>query len=234
MPVPNLTSVYHQPNQPLDRLELSNPQVAALFLKINVTGYLAQFIGAETTVKQAATQLGIKLNVMAYWTERFLHFGLIDLTRTERRGGSAIKHYQSVANEFIVPVDLIEGTDHDQILQLIMQRDYQRFSHSVVVAGRKLTPDWRLRLFRDRAGHGLHLEPIVQPAAQAMAQATYGVPMQRPLHDWARIALPAQQASEFHRELYDLFERFRAAATPEPDAVWPCFTMHVGFVEDAG
>jgi hypothetical protein len=204
------------------RLKISDSQVAALFVKDHVSSYLAQFIGSEITVKRAALQIGAKLNVMAYWAARFVKLGLIRVTRIETRGGSAVKHYRAVADEFVVPIALLEGLTTTEVLQRVMRRDYDRFSRSVSAAGNRLTSDWHLRLYRDAWGHGTPLEP----------SGALEVSAPRPLHDFMYVTLPANEASEFHRELAALLERFKAAAQHQPGL--PRFLMHVGFVEDAG
>lgn len=206
------------------RLEITDPDVAALFIKEHVAAYLSQFIGAEITIAKAANQTNVKLNVMAYWAGRFLKLGLIRVTKTETRGGSAIKHYQSVTNEFIVPVHLFENMTGDVLLKHIQQRDYNHFSHNVANVGLKLTEDWQLRLFRSPTGFGLHLEPVFQEMPKVIPR--------RPLHDFAEIAMPTAQAAQFYSELEALFERFRL--TKHFDAELPRFIMHVGFVEVTG
>jgi hypothetical protein len=204
-----------------ETLVISDPGVAALFLKDNLPAYLAQFIGTESTVKRAAQNTDTKLNVMAYWARRFLHLGLLRRTRIEARGGSAITHYRSSANQFIIPVHLIAGFTQTEILQRVMARDYDRFSRFVVNMGTKLTPDWQLRLYRDHAGYGTDLEPAHLPQAQA--------PMpKRPLHDWAYIHLPEQEAAAFREELVSLFERMKRASQPA-SGLTP-YAIHVGFV----
>lgn len=75
MTAPNLTCA--------DRLEITDPKIAALSIKDHVSSYLAQFIGAEITLKKAAAQIGAKLNVLAYWAARFVTLGLIRVTRVE-------------------------------------------------------------------------------------------------------------------------------------------------------
>jgi len=126
------------------QMEITDPRVAALFVKPHVAGYLAQFIGAETTVKRAALRVNTKLNVMAYWAERFLNLGLIRVARVESRAGSAVKVYQSVANEFIISVDKLEGLTNNEVLQRIMHRHYDPFSENVAASGLRLTDSWQL------------------------------------------------------------------------------------------
>ena len=214
MTVPNLTCA--------DRLEITDPKIAALFIKDRVSSYLAQFIGAEITLKKAASQIGAKLNVLAYWAARFVKLGLIYVTRTTARGGSAIKHYRAVANEFIVPISLLDGFTATEILQNTLRRDYERFSRSVSAAGLKLTPNWHIRLYRDDWGHSTPLEPSTPPHSSAS----------RPLHDFVYATMPVSHAAIFRNELAALLERFKSAAQIEPGL--PRLLMHVGFVEDAG
>jgi hypothetical protein len=205
-------------------LTITDPQIAAVLIKDNVAAYLAQFIGKENTIKEAAEAVNAKLNAMAYWVNRFVAFGLLKITRTESRGGSAIRHYQSVATEFLFATNLLEGFNNTEILERIMQRDYSRFTHSVAEFGTRLTPDWRIRVFRDNYGHGVHLEPVfMQPPQQPFPK--------RPLHDWATITMPAEKAAEFRAELEALFERFKSSVQFGTDT--SRFIMHVGFVKEA-
>jgi hypothetical protein len=205
-------------------LVITDPQVAAVLIKDNVAAYLAQFIGKENSIHQAAIAVNAKINAMAYWVKRFLEFGLINITRIESRGGSAIKHYQSVATEFLFAADLLEGFGNAEILAQIMQRDYNRFTRSVAAFGTHLTPDWRLRVFGDAYGYGVDLEPVfASPPQQPFPK--------KPLHDWATITMTAEKASEFRSELEALFERFKASTQAGSDA--PRFIMHVGFVKEA-
>lgn len=211
------------PNQTCsDRLEITDPKIAALFIKDHVSSYLAQFIGADITLKKAAAQMGAKLNVLAYWAARFVRLELIRVTRIETRRGSAIKYYRAVANEFIVPVALLKGFTATEILQNPMRRDYERFSRSVSAAGLKLTPDWHIRLYRDDWGHSTPLEPSTPPT----------LPAPRPLHDFAYMTMPVSQATIFRHELAALLERFKSAVQTE--AGLPRLLMHIGFVEDVG
>lgn len=201
-------------------LEITDPGMAQLLIKEHVAGYLAQFIGVETTVGQAASRLGVRLNVMAYWTARFLRLNLVAITRTERRSGSAVNHYRSVAEEFTVSVGLIGGLNAAELLERVSAREYHPFCRNVSAAGLRLTPDWQLRLHRVDRGYGLSLEPC-------RAAELAGLP-DRPLHDWCTVPLPAADALAFQRELAELLERFKRAARESPDL--PHFTMHVGFV----
>ncbi len=205
--------------------EIKQPRIATLFMKKHVSNYLAQFIGTETTVKNAALEVGVKLNVMAYWTNRFLKLNLIQITRIETRAGSAIKYYQAVADEFIFPVVPLEGLDNTELLQRIMQRDYDRFSQNVAAVGFRLTEHWQLRLYRDQKGACLNLQPMSQPAQTLNHFSSE----RRPLHDWAEATMPADQADKFYIELQALFERFRANTILESGL--PRFIMHIGFVE---
>ena len=65
-----------------------------------------------------------------------------------------------------------------------------------------------------------------------MPVTPFSTPVNRPLHDFWNVAMPAQDALEFHHELEALIERFKAAAQQVPDL--PRYIMHIGFVEDAG
>jgi hypothetical protein len=202
-------------------LEITDASVAEILIKEQMSFYLTRFIGAEISIAKAAEQASVKLNVMAYWVAKFVKLGLVRQTRIETRGGSAIKYFQSVAEEFVISVHLFEKLTDYILLQHIQKRDYDRFCHNSAAAGLRMTPDWRLRLFRDSNGYGLHLEPVFQ--------APPNQPIHRPLNDYATIAMPAEQAAEFYTELQALFERFRSTVHLQNDL--PNFMMHVGFVQ---
>jgi hypothetical protein len=96
--------------------------------------FIAPFIAKERSLSEAAKIVGVKLNAMNYWVKRLLEMKLIQQTRSESRKGSAVRYYRSVADEIIVPVELIPKESYEVVLQEQMQltwctlRLFQRIS----------------------------------------------------------------------------------------------------------
>jgi DNA-binding MarR family transcriptional regulator len=84
-------------------LEVKDAAQINALLNIAERRYLTPFLARETTVGEAARWLGVKPNTMLKRVQRLLGLGLIRVTRSEPRGGRAIKRYTSVAERFFVP-----------------------------------------------------------------------------------------------------------------------------------
>lgn len=69
--------------------------------------YLGPFLGREVTLSQAADELGVSLPRLHYQVRKLLAADLLCVSRTERRGGRALKLYRAVADRLFVPFELM-------------------------------------------------------------------------------------------------------------------------------
>jgi hypothetical protein len=187
---------------------------------------LFPFVARETSLAQAASEVGVKLNVMGYWVKRLLEMGLIEMTRLEPRHGSPIRHYRSVTDQIIVPVALMPSVSDEELLMRRVDWHMRTFQRSAALQGRKLYPDWHLRFYRNEGGRiTWAFEPSIAPG-QAPVESPPGLDM------WGQFWLSAEEAAELHRTLEDTIRRLLPiSAARKAVGGTPHYMVHVGLVE---
>ncbi len=86
-----------------ERRTIIHPAAARVLTDISERRFLDPFIKRESSLSDAAKELGIKLNTMHYRVKRFMALGLVSVVREELRKGKRIKIYRASADEFFVP-----------------------------------------------------------------------------------------------------------------------------------
>jgi hypothetical protein len=122
-------SQHSQGPHPQDRTEIRDPTAVALLLSLSSARNLAPFLGRENTVSGAAAELKQDIKSVYRWTQRFEACGLLIETQTLPRSGRAIRHYRTLASEFVIPVAALPlsslvGTDnllHQQMQDALMR-----------------------------------------------------------------------------------------------------------------
>lgn len=69
--------------------------------------YLAPFLHEDHSVGEAAELLHVSLPKMHYWVRSLYDAGLLEVVAETARKGRAIKRYQAVASEFVVPAEAL-------------------------------------------------------------------------------------------------------------------------------
>jgi hypothetical protein len=87
-----------------------------LLLKLNSTRCLAPFMRGEHTLGTAAADLEMPASTLAYYVQRFVRAGLLEVVRLEPRAGKPIPIYRSTADEFQVPFDAMPHGKRDEFL----------------------------------------------------------------------------------------------------------------------
>jgi hypothetical protein len=87
-----------------------------LLLKLASTRCLAPFMRAEHTLGTAATELEMPASTLAYYVQRFVRAGLVEVVRLEPRAGKPIPVYRAAADEFQVPFDAMPPGRRDEFL----------------------------------------------------------------------------------------------------------------------
>ncbi|NJK43402.1 MAG: hypothetical protein HC933_03285 [Pleurocapsa sp. SU_196_0] len=184
------------------------------------------FLAREVSLKEAALETGLKLNAMGYWARRLTDMGLIEIVRLERRHGSPIRRYRSVADEIVVPIALIPAVSDEELLLRRVDWHWRTFQRSSARQGRKLYPDWHLRFRRDAHGQTTWaVEPSIPPGQPA----ALGL---HPLDLWGTLLLSAEDASELHHALEATIRQYatRSVTNAAPDGRLG-YMVHVGLVE---
>lgn len=182
---------------------------------------LAPFLGKENTTKNAALESEIKLNIVSYWVHRFYNAGILRRTRTEKRRGSPIHHYRAIADEFLVPTELIPSASDVELMERMQQQEYRMFTAHVVSHGRKLSDGWDLHYFCDAGVQSWTFRP---------REAKTPVDLwQRPLHDWLHLELEPDDAEALRQDVWALREKY--LALDKRHQGYKRVTLHLGLVE---
>jgi hypothetical protein len=164
--------------------------------------FLAPFLGRENTTKNAALEAGIKLNIMSYWVQRFYAAGILIQTKTEKRSGSPIHYYRAVADEFLVPTELISGASGEELMQRVQKHEYDVFTAYVVQNGLRISNRWNLHYYRNETGQYWTFRPSEIDSIQNLGQ--------RPFHDWFHIEIDSAALNELRQDLAALRDKYNA------------------------
>lgn len=102
----------------LTSLEITNPEVALFLADVSKSKHLRPFFARECALSQAAKELQLPLGTMRYWVSKMEELGLVRLSRTEKRKGSPIKYYRTVADSFTVPLEVFPLASIEELLRL--------------------------------------------------------------------------------------------------------------------
>jgi hypothetical protein len=110
----------------LTSLEITNPDVALFLADVSKSKHIRPFFARECTLSQAAKDLKIALGSTRYWVNKMEELGLVQLTRTEKRKGSPIKYYRTVADSFTVPLEVFPLASLEELLRLRQEPNFVR------------------------------------------------------------------------------------------------------------
>lgn len=168
-----------------------------LLLNLNAISRLGPFLHAEHTLGSAARAAKVPASSLAYWVQRFLTAGLIEITRVVPRAGKPIPHYRAVSSEFQVPFDAMPPGTRDEFL--LRGRKFafdQLIAASNHAAGRELANAGIRVAASSETGVEIN---FIEPADVAPGPGTEW---------WGNCLLTAEEADEVTRTLKDLQERF--------------------------
>jgi hypothetical protein len=87
-----------------------------LLLKLTSTRCLGPFMREEHTLGTAAAELEMPASSLAYYVQRFVRAGLVEVLRREPRAGKPIPVYRATAECFQVPFDAMPPGARDEFL----------------------------------------------------------------------------------------------------------------------
>lgn len=182
----------------VENLEITNPEVGLFLLSRAKARYLFPFIYQEHSLSEAAKVLNTSLANLRYWVRRMETLGLLRVTRLEKRKGSPVKYYRSVAHKFTFDLGLLPASEIDEILFNETELPvYQRASKALAATGRKNVKEWLLQLYMTdkTTAHA------IIPKEGSLEEAEIA-------NIWWLYRLTPEQAKTFRDELNDLRERY--------------------------
>lgn len=184
---------------------VSDPEAARVLSQARFAAYLAPFMRGPTTQREASEILGTKLNALHHWVRRFEAFGLLRVVEVKARAGRAIRVYEAVAREFVIPVHLVpprhfEASEAAWLGQF--RGALEGAAPELTYAGGlhlSLTEDGGLNLDRT-TWQNAHFDPLAEAAPAVLLTWSGG------------LELTHEEAKGLQRELWMVFERYRRKA----------------------
>jgi DNA-binding transcriptional ArsR family regulator len=186
-------------------MQVEDPVVAALLADPARARHLAPFIGQERTLSEAARQLEIRPSALLYHLQRLIEHGLLEVTRTETRGGRPSKIYRSTHSEFFLPFSATTASTLETFFHHWSDPWHNLFLRALTRAMLDLSPSWGVRIARDGTGP-LIVEPSSGPGQRLNLNAP-DAPLVR--LGWnTSIWLEREDARSLQRDLAELGARY--------------------------
>jgi DNA-binding transcriptional regulator GbsR (MarR family) len=204
-----------------DNLEVTDPEVG-LFLVSRVRArYLFPFIHQDYSVSEAATVLNTSLANLRYWVKKMEDLGLIRVTRLEKRKGSPVKYYRSVAHKFTFSLEQLPATELDEILFNETELPtYQRAAKALAATGRKNVKEWLLQLYMSDQT----TTQVILPKHGSLEAAEIA-------NIWWLYRLTPEQAKTLRAELTELNLRYNKLSEANPKTT-VLYISHLLLVEE--
>lgn len=210
---------------PRARHEITTASAARLLLRPEERRFLEPFVGRELSATQAAREIGVTVEKMAYRVRALLAKDLLEVTREIARKGRPITMYRA-AQELRAPLKLLPEADVLNLFGLVDEGTRATFLTSLAKqANRAGLGSWVVRCYRARDNQ-VHLD--MTPASDEWNPTSLlseGAPAIA--FNWVPIALSDQQAKALQRELLTLLAR-QPVSTAEPTHLLGLFLTPTG------
>jgi len=196
-----------------DLLTVSDQATARIVLQEPRRRFLEPFVGRERSTAQAARELGVPVEQMAYRVQAMVRAGLVHEAGRRARAGRAVVSYRAPA-EIRAPLLVLSEGDVRDFFRTVDEPMRELFLQALAHrAGRAGLGDWVVRLYRDDearirvdlAPEGGAWNPAVLLADDAPAVA----------FNWVPLVLSREGAKQLQRELTTLLGRYSPHA-PRP------------------
>ncbi len=200
---------------PEKRIIITRPEVAHALTEFRTVQLLEPFMKRELSLSKAAKELRVKLPVLLYHVNKFLRFGLLEVTHTESRAGRPIRHYRSTASTFFVPYQLTSSETLAQLLAELIAPTEKHFHREAARTLQTLDPDWGLNI-SVHADEGVTYALAPQTANYVPEAVGRMLEPDNPalLVNDGTFELDFETAKALQRELADLFNRYKQKQKP--------------------
>jgi hypothetical protein len=185
---------------------VTSPSAAQVLLRTQERRFLEPFVGRELTAAQAARELALPVEQLAYRVHGLNRKGLLRVTGSLPRKGRAMTVY-SAADEIRAPLELLPYGDVRGFFQMVDSGLRELFLSSLAqLANRSHLRDWVVRLYRAEDG-SIRLELAPNRGAWDPA-ALLGAGAPAVVFNWVPLTLDDRQAKELQRELVEVIRRY--------------------------
>jgi hypothetical protein len=188
-------------------LTVDNTAAAQVLLRPDERRFLEPFLGRRLGAAQAARELGLPVEQLAYRVRALARNGLVRASGTVARKGRPIALYEA-ASDIRAPLALLPYEDVHGFFRLVDSGLRDAFLASLArLADRSGLQDWIVRLYRTEQGDiRLDLAPsggAWDPAVMLEERAPAVV------FNWVPLALTDGQAKELQHEMLGLIARYQ-------------------------
>ncbi|MFC6704775.1 hypothetical protein [Flexivirga alba] len=184
-------------------MQITDPVMVRSLVRDEAATYLAPFLHEDHSVSDAAELLHLPLAKVHYWVRSLYDVGLLEIAAETRRKGRAIKRYQAIASEFVVPAEVLPSGHFERV----MRRSNAEMTDALIAAAPEwvLAGDFRIRASspqrgsQDRVGR--------ENAGQETTTHQSG----------CRLRITEDEARQLGAELRDLRDRWIARSQDESD-----------------
>jgi hypothetical protein len=208
-------------SETLESLEITDPDTALFLADTQKARHIFPFLGKECSLGEAAKRLKTTIAKLHYWVTKMEEYGLVQQTRTEKRKGSPIKYYRSVAKAFIFPIELLPVGSDVAMLELREKPLYQRTFAALAKTGRKNEKEWFVKVFQTPEG-GMH---GIYPKTMTLEEAEI-------INYWWRYRLTPEQAQSFQDDLTKLRLHYQKLSELNSETT-DSYLSHLLFVQDS-
>ena len=193
-------------------MAVSSTAAARMLLRPEERRFLEPFLGRELSAGQAARELGLPVEQLAYRVRVLTAKGLLQVTRTVPRKGRAVTMYRG-PTEIQASLDLLPYEDVRGFFALADSGLRDVFLASLArLADRAGLRDWVVRLRRaDDGDIRLDLAPSGGVWDPGVLLSEHAPPV---AFNWVPLALGPREAKQLQHELVALIARYQRPATP--------------------
>lgn len=205
-----------------ETLEVTDPRVGLFLVSRVKARYLFPFIHKDCSLSEAAKVLNTTLIKLRYWVTKMEALGLIQVTRLEKRKGSPIKYYRSVARKFTFALGRLPASEVDEILFNETELPtYQRASKALAETGRKNVKEWQLQVYMSDQT----TIQVILPKHGSLEDAEIS-------NIWWLYRLTPEQAKTFRDELTELNLRYNKLSEENPKTT-ALYISHLMLAEES-
>jgi DNA-binding transcriptional ArsR family regulator len=170
----------------IDTLKIESKKVASAFAHPRSRQIVLEVVTGARSLQELADVTGLSLSLLHYHVKRLQRFGLIRVSRTDKRAGRSVKRYRAVAHRFLVP-ECLTTHARDAALERELRAGLDRERVNGAPGG--------VAYFVDAAG---------VPRMTRLPMATE----RRAFEVWVAMYLSAHDVEELCGELRGLFRRY--------------------------
>lgn len=174
--------------------------------------FLEPFLGRDRSPAQAARELGLPVEQVAYRVKAMVRAGLLRPVDTRARAGRPITRYRAPA-EIRAPLMVLPDGDARDFFRLIDEPMRDAFLAALArLAGRAGLGDWCVRLYRDE----LERVRLDLAAGEGGWEPSMMLDPRHPsvMFNWVPLALDAAAAKALQAELFDVVRRWAERVPP--------------------